>query len=241
MTKNSIYFLLMTSIITLIFSSLTSSLYAQTLNEEQIKEVEKDPVSIIDGCDYRVGLKTDPGKLCDSFSTYLHDKCERLDNLPEYCGVVAGYYERRAAQQECMTNTPLPTDTTGIKKCYLYMNFNSTYSKLPFDLMLKRISFNSFDVVIDVIFSVYNPNPITKNLVNISYLATKQENMVTTGAIGENSIEPFETKEIIVPGGQLLPSEYNSMQLDAPYQVKGTFSFNSSSGIETKPFNFTSR
>jgi len=75
MTKNIIYFLiLMTSSITLILSSLTSSLYAQnTLSEEQIKEVEKDPISIIEGCSYRVGAKLDPGKLCDAFSTYLHD------------------------------------------------------------------------------------------------------------------------------------------------------------------------
>ena len=141
MTKNTIHFALMASFITLILSPLISNLYAQnTLNEEQIKEVEKDPVSIIEGCSYRLGLKLDPGKLCDAFSTYLHDKCERLDNLPNYCGPVAAYYPKRIDQKECMSKIPLPDDIRGIKTCFNYIVFNSTYSKLPLNFTLEDIS-----------------------------------------------------------------------------------------------------
>jgi hypothetical protein len=62
MYKNTVYFALITSFVALILSPLTSSLHAQnTLNEEQIKEVEKDPVSIVDGCSYRFGLKLELG------------------------------------------------------------------------------------------------------------------------------------------------------------------------------------
>jgi hypothetical protein len=240
-SKNTVYFALITSFVALILSTLISNLYAQnTLNEEQIKEVEKDPVSIVDGCGYRVGLKSDPGKLCDSFSTYLHDKCERLDNLPEYCGVVAVYYPKRIAQQECMSNIPLPNDTLGIKSCIDYIIFNSTYSNLPLKLTLKQISFHSDYVIFDAIFSVYNPNPLAKQLVSISYVAAKQGNEIASGTIGEDYIEPLATKDFTIPGGQISTSEWNSMQIDTPYQVNGTFRYNSSSGIETKAFNFTS-
>ena len=217
MSKNTICFGVMTSFAILFFSLLTSSLYAQnTLNEEQIKEVEKDPISIVDGCSYRVGLKLDPGKLCDAFSSYLHDKCERLDNLPDYCGVVAVYYPKRIAQKECMSNTPLPNDTLGIKSCIDYIVFNSTYSKLPPILTLKQILFDGYNVVIDAIFTVYNPNPLPKKLVSISYLATKQGNEIASGTIGEDYIEPLATKDFTIPGGKVSTSEWNSIQIDTP-------------------------
>ena len=138
---------------------MTSSLYAQnTLSEEQIKEVEKDPVSIVEGCSYRIGLKLDPGKLCDSFFTYLHDKCERLDNLPDYCGAVASYYPKRSVQKECMSNIPLPDDALRIKTCFDHIVFNSIYSKLPLNLTLEDISFDINNTAINPTFSVYNPN-----------------------------------------------------------------------------------
>ena len=242
MSKNTIYFALITSFVTLILSSLTSSLYAQnTLSEEQIKEVEKDPISIVEGCSYRVGLKLDPGKLCDSFSTYLHDKCERLDNLPDYCGPVAVYYPKRTAQKECMTNTPLPNDTLGIKSCIEYIIFDSSYSQLPMKLTLKDISFDSHFVTFYVKFSAFNPNTLPKNMVNISYIATKQGNEIASGTIGDDYIEPLATKNFTILGGDISTSELNNIQIDTPYQVNGTFSYNGSSGIETKVFNFTSR
>ena len=183
----------------------------------------------------------DPGKLCDAFSTYLYDKCERLDNLPDYCGPVAVYYPKRTVQKECMSDAPLPNDTLGIKRCINYIIFNSTYSNLPPILTLKRISFDSYFVIIDAIFSVYNPNALPQKLVSISYLATKQGNEIASGTIGEDYIEPLATKDFTIPGGQVSTSEWNSMQINTPYQVNGTFSYNSSSGIETKSFNFTSR
>ena len=195
MSKNTVYFALIPSFIALILSPVITNLYAQnTLNEEQIKEVEKDPVGIVEGCSYRVGLKLDPGKLCNSFSMYLHDKCERLDNLPEYCGTVAIYYPKRIAQKECMSNTPLPNDTIGIKSCIEYIVFNSTYSKLPLNLTLRDILFDSHFVTFLVIFSAHNPNTLPQKLEYITYVATKQGKEIASGTIGEDYIEPLATR-----------------------------------------------
>jgi len=98
------------------------NLYAQngniTLTTEQVNEVEKDPHVIIQGCSYRLGLKQDPGKLCDAFSAYLHDKCERLDYLSDYCGPLAVYYPKRIIQKQCISNPPLPNDEKGIRICH---------------------------------------------------------------------------------------------------------------------------
>jgi hypothetical protein len=227
MAKNIIHFALMGSFITSILSPLISNLYAQnTLNEEQTKEVEKDPISIIEGCSYRVGAKLDPGKLCDAFSTYLHDKCERLDYLPDYCGPVAMYYPKRSVQKECMSNIPLPDDALRIKTCFDYIVFNSTYSKLPLNLTLEDISFDIYNAAIDPTFSVYNPNPLAKKLVTISFEA-KQGSNIASGMIGDTMsntttcpdcgyyIEPITTKDFTIPGGQV-SSTWNIMQSNTP-------------------------
>ena len=71
---------------------------------------------MIDKCVNRINLKDDPGKLCDAFSMYLKDKCEKLDFLPDYCGAVSIYNIKRPTQVVCLTNRPLP-ETGGIKKC----------------------------------------------------------------------------------------------------------------------------
>jgi hypothetical protein len=253
MSKNTFYFALMTSFVTLILSPLISNLYAQnTLNEEQIKEVEKDPISIVDGCSYRVGLKLDPGELCDSFSNYLHDKCERLDNLPDYCGPVAVYHPKRTAQKECMSNTPLPNDTLGIKSCIDYIVFNSTYSKLPLNIKLNYIYFNNFNATVDAAFSLYNPNPVAKKLFNVAYIAAKQGNKVASGFLGDVMsnhtncsdfcgyfIGPFETKDFAIPSGEVSSSAWSNIQNNTPYQINGIYKFNGSSGTEIKQFNFT--
>jgi hypothetical protein len=128
------------------------SLYAQdvniTLTREQVNEVEKDPQAIIQGCSYRLGLKLDPGKLCDAFSTYLHDKCERLDYLSDYCGPLAVYYPKRIIQKQCILNPPLPSDENGIKNCLNYTNFNTTYAILPLRFTLK--SLDSYSLIGDI-------------------------------------------------------------------------------------------
>jgi hypothetical protein len=254
LSKNTVYFTLITSFVTLISSPLTSSLYAQnTLSEEQIKEVEKDPVSIVEGCSYRVGLKLDPGKLCDSFSTYLHDKCERLDNLPDYCGPVAVYYPKRVIQKECISDTPLPNDILGIKTCYQYFIFNSTYSKLPLNLTLKYIYFNNINATVDAAFSLYNPNPVTKKLFSVAYIAAKQGNAVASGFLGDVKsnhtncsdfcgyfIGPFETNDFTIPSQEVSVSAWNKIQTNTPYQINGIYKFNGSLGTEIKQFNFTS-
>jgi hypothetical protein len=253
MSKTIIHFALMASFITLIMSPLISNLYAQnTLNEEQTKEVEKDPISIIEGCSYRVGLRLDPGKLCDSFSTYLHDKCERLDNLPDYCGPVAVYYSKRVIQKGCMSDTPLTNDILDIKKCYQYIIFNSTYSKLPLNLTLKYIYFNNINATVVAAFSLYNPNPVTKKFFSVAYIAGKQGNALASGFLGDvisnhtNCLDfcgyfigPFETIDFTIPSREVSISEWNKIQTNTPYQINGIYRFNGSLGTETKQFNFT--
>ncbi len=57
-----------------------------TLTQEQIVEVEKNPSVFMADCHSRIiDGNMDPGKVCDSTFKYLYDKCERLDNLRDYC------------------------------------------------------------------------------------------------------------------------------------------------------------
>ena len=110
-----------------IFSSIvTINLYAQDpdapLTQEQINEVEKNALKI-KGCSDRVGLKFDPGKLCDSFTSYLRDKCDRLDYLSDYCGPLVEYLPKKVIQKNCIANPPQINDTQridsfdGIRRC----------------------------------------------------------------------------------------------------------------------------
>ena len=48
-----------------------------------------------------------PGKLCDAFTNYLHDKCERLDYLSDYCGPIAIYFPKRIIQKQCTLKSPV--------------------------------------------------------------------------------------------------------------------------------------
>lgn len=57
-----------------------------TLTQEQVNEVEKNPSVFMATCYSRIiDGNMDPGKICDSAFKYLYDKCERLDNLRDYC------------------------------------------------------------------------------------------------------------------------------------------------------------
>src|SRR5689334_16577730 len=71
------------------------------LTTEQTNEIEKDPIQIISNCINRIDSKLDVGNLCDGFATYLKNKCERLDNLGNYCGLVLSYNSKRETQKLC--------------------------------------------------------------------------------------------------------------------------------------------
>jgi hypothetical protein len=88
-----------------VISDLTKSksLINGTLTQEQIAEVEKSPNGFILTCHSRVIEGSDPGKVCDSAFNYLYDKCQRLDNVPDYClslskGGITGYMIDRLDQ-----------------------------------------------------------------------------------------------------------------------------------------------
>jgi hypothetical protein len=73
------------------------------------------------------------------------------------------------------------------------------------------------------------------------YVATKQGKEIASGTIGEDYVEPLATKNFTIPGGEISTLEWNNIQINTPYQINGSFSYNGSSGIEAKVFNFTSR
>jgi hypothetical protein len=81
------------------YSNITLDQFANpltnmTLNQEQIKEVEAGHDVILNQCVQRVGVKEDPGKLCDAFADYLLSKCKRFDNLLVFCvNGLLGQYE----------------------------------------------------------------------------------------------------------------------------------------------------
>lgn len=222
-----------------------------TLTAEQINEVDKDPLAIIQGCSHRLGLKLDPGKLCDAFSTYLHDKCERLDYLSEYCGPLAVYFPKRIIQKQCISNPPLPNDIGGVEKCLTYINFNSTYSNLSLKITLKSIQFSRNDASIKTIFSVINPNIIVINLLSISYDITMHGEKIASGGVGDVKstvmdcpaycfdIKSLSSRDFAIPLGV---SSSILTQGSFPYIVNGTYRYeNSSSDTVSKQFNFTSQ
>jgi hypothetical protein len=58
---------------------------------KKINELDKEPAQIIQTCNERINLNLEAGSLCDSYHSYLSDKCERLDNLADYCAAVLEY------------------------------------------------------------------------------------------------------------------------------------------------------
>lgn len=232
---------------------IPASLYAKnmniTLTAEQISEVEKDPRTMIDKCNNRVGLKIDAGKLCDGFVNYLQDKCDRLDNLPDYCNELSKYSGSRSIQQSCILNPPFPNDTVKIKKCMKYITFNSTYSNLPLKLKLKGVyNFSKGDNEVLLIgFSMYNPNVLTTKLLNISYDMTAEgKNIGSNTFSGSQSnasncqncaydIEPLSTRDF--PDTVFIPIQ--SWSIDKPYYLNGTYSYEVGSvRIMNKQFKF---
>lgn len=246
----------------MLISSTSVTTYAQntntniTLTAEQINEVEKDPKTIIEGCSYRLDQKLDPGKLCDSYSTYLHDKCERLDYLSEYCGSIAIYFPKRIIQKQCISNSPLPSDLRGIERCIDYFAFNSTYSKIPLILLLKGLSIknlyntNSGYYIAEAEFSLNNPNAVPMSLISISYKISKSGTNLVSGDLPQNLIlchvcngiiKPINTSEFTDSQSFRAPTGSNVISSNVPFVIQGTYEYlNSSLGTVSKQFNFTS-
>lgn len=211
----------------LIGINLVYAFEIETLTPEQINELEKDPKQIIVGCNNRVNLKFDAGKLCDAFSSYLQKKCEKLDYLPEYCTMLANYLPKRVAQNVCILNYPLPNDTKGIKNCLNYLVFNSTYTNLPLNFTVKHVG---VDWGIRYALSVINPNAAPVKFMDIYYDVMNEGKKLVSDIIPYSYIlEPVSTRDI----GTFIESKWDG--------VNGTYRYvNASTGVTTtKHFNFT--
>ena len=236
-----------------LFSSLiTNNLYAQfpnTLTQEQKDEVEKNPIDIISGCNSRVNSRLDAGNLCDSFSTYLDDKCKRLENIPEYCGELAVYLPKRIIQKDCISNLPVSSDEQGLKKCVDYISLNST---IPLNFSSSYIfhADTGYSKSLDTIFSVYNPNPYVVKIISISFNITKNGKHVESGELNQEKtfisdcpncfdIKPKTTQELTTSIPDPNPIITSS---DPPYIVNAIYKYeNPDSTVVTKSFNFTSQ
>lgn len=244
--------LVFVSLMMLVSNLQIKSLYAQdiTLSAEQINEVEKEPGRIIENCSNRITLETDPGKLCDVFYNYLNDKCKRLDNIPDYCGGLFPYAQKKSniadqrfKQKACNLNPPLLNDTEGIKKCFEYVDYGSIYpGALLFSL--EGVSLDTANGVIEPSFSVVNLNKYSIGFAGIIYTISKQGHKLSSDWIGDRAPNPTTAMEEILPLGSggyaghgKLTSALNTLP---PYVVNGTYRYlNQSSGVVTTQFNFT--
>jgi hypothetical protein len=242
------------SLISLILLPFTNVFALDTINAltpEQINEVEKKPLQIMSQCNGRIDLRYDAGNLCDAFSTYLKNKCDRLDNLGDYCSSVIIFNLNRAIQKSCMSNPPLATDTDRIERCLKYVELNETYSNIPLKLTLNRISFDRNEATITTEFSVFNPNAKDANLISISYNVTIHGDKIASGGIGDAVLKTIDCPTLcfIIESGSsrdfkipLPASDSMWSESNLPFSINGIYRFQiSSSAIESKQFNFTSR
>lgn len=222
-----------------------SGLFAQntniTLSADQINEVEKDASGIMDTCNARINLKLDSGKLCDAYSTYLKKKCEKVDYLSEYCGGVSLYLIKRPIQIQCIENMPLPNNIKGVRDCLNYVNFNSSYSKLPIELSLNAV-YPSTDTI-QVEFTIINPSLSAAKISDVHYTISK------AGSKLISYILPFSY--IIDPVSKKSVSDTESVydyrvwdkviHSNQSFVVSGTYSFtNLDTRVTTnKQYNFT--
>ena len=231
-----------------LFSSLiTNNLYAQfpnTLTQEQKDEVEKNPIDIISGCNSRVDSRLDAGNLCDSFSTYLDDKCKRLDNIPEYCGVVGVYLPKRVIQKDCISNPPLESDVKRSERCVDYISLDFLIP-LNFKIDIENRSNSS----IKGIFSVHNPNSHVVTVRDISYNITKNRENVGSGKIDYTNAKfldctsyCFDIDAKTTRMFRISLPLLNSTSSDYPYNIDIVYKYeNPDSTAVTKSFNFTSQ
>jgi hypothetical protein len=176
----------------------------------------------------------------------LQKKCEAVDYLSDYCGPLAVYYPKRIIQKDCISHPPLPSDIEGIEHCLDYIAFNASYPKVI--LKLKSVSKIPFEDSINTVFTVFNTNLITNNLISISYDVRQGESKIASGGIGDAKsnkidcptfcfdIKPTSRREFDLPS----PASAYIIQSNMPFNVNGTYRYeNSSSEIVSKQFNFT--
>ena len=231
-----------------LFTSLmTDNLYAQntgsTLTQEQINEVEKNPIDILSGCNSRVDSRLDAGNLCDSFSTYLDDKCKRLDNIPDYCGVVGVYLPKRVIQKDCISNPPLETDVKRSERCVDYIPID-----FPIPLNFK-VEIEKGSLSTEVTFSVHNPNPHVVTVRDISYNIARNGENWGSGEINYGNAEFLDCTsycfDIDAKSTRTFKSSLprlNSTSSDYPYIIDFVYKYeNPDSTTVTKSFNFTTQ
>jgi hypothetical protein len=243
-------------------SFINSDLYGldanNTLTSEELNEIEKNPEQIIDSCDARIDSKLDPGKLCDAYFVYLDGKCDRLDYLTAYCHKFVMPNTKRSIQRDCNISPPKSNDLKRFKICAQYVNLKS----VPLTLSLKGVHFaeivNRSDTlhtykVIETTFSVSNPNSDPVKLISISYIVSKDGIKLVSGAVGDLAPNPYlcSTCNLEIASGET--NEFSDKQIissheavnvvsNSSYVINGNYRYeNSSSGIESKQFNFTGR
>lgn len=156
-----------------------------TLNQEQVKEFEADPQFIVNQCIQRMGLKEDPGKLCDAFADYQVDKCKKFDNLLRSClsGLIGEYESTRNLQLSCEKSPPLYNDTIRIKICQIVIPLNSSYTARTVAANLSATITDKSSSVIKIRLVAENLGDIPITFVNMTYSLFENASKLTDGCI----------------------------------------------------------
>ena len=210
-----ILFLLILVTISLIIYSVPSNAVNGSLSQEQINQIEEEPITIMRNCELRFDF--DQAGLCFAFYQYLEGKCFRLDFLPSYCGTVVTYNTTRTqyiqikiTQTECEENPPLPEDTEGVKRCVAFVDFDSRYYSMPPGLKIadvevksneskilsveeflksqvnKTVEINKNPILFRVDFEIENPNVGGIEIMEIAFNVSQKETTVFSDRIGSS-------------------------------------------------------
>jgi hypothetical protein len=235
------------------FSNITAEQFPNrlsnfTLNQEALKEVDAIRDFILYPCNHRIGIKEDPGKLCDAFADYLVEKCKRFDNLLGFCynGLLGEYELGRNLQISCFKNPPLYNDTLRIKSCLIVTPLNSSYTHIPPILTVGPAlkSYSDIQIKLTAENPAYNPL-LFKNL---TYTFFKDGKKISSGCVAQPTPcrSPSSTSLQIPPS---LNAEYsmeysvdrgaNQTLVNVPFVVNGTYFFQfPNSTVDGKYFSF---
>jgi hypothetical protein len=219
-----------------------------TLSQEQIKEVEAIRDLILYPCTQRIGIKEDPGNLCDAFADYLVEKCKRFDNLLGLCvsGLLGEYELARNYQISCVKNPPLYNDTQRIKSCLIITPLNSSYTHIP-PILTVGPAFKSYS---DIQIKITAENPAYNPLMfkNLTYSFFKDGKKISSGCVAQPAScrSPPSTSLQILPSSSaqysmeyLVDRGQNQTLVDVPFVVNGTYFFQfPNSTISGKYFSF---
>ena len=231
----------------------SNDLSNMTLNLEQVKEFEADPQFIVNQCIQRMGLKEDPGKLCDAFADYQVDKCKGFDNLLRFClsGLIGEYESTRNLQLSCEKSPPLYNDTTRIKICQVVIPLNSSLTTRQISPKLSAALTDKSSSTIGIQLIVENPGDIPITFVNMTYSLFENANKITDGCIAypvpcktpasgsvkaSGLVNPLSSAEYEF---EYHPNATQNQTLIGPFILNGTYYFHFPDSKTTgQDFNF---